>query len=78
MRIDRVSGIFDLPERPMSRQTLVAAFLISCCCYGTTLLAQQRNAERDAATHAPSSMKSDAKSQAEAHMQARARLPDAT
>lgn len=36
------------------KHTLVAAFLIACCCYGTTLLAEQRkDAERAAATQAP-------------------------
>jgi hypothetical protein len=35
---------FFATESAMSGQTLVAAFLIGCCCYGTTLVAQQRTA----------------------------------
>ena len=39
----------------MSRHTLVAAFLIACCCYGTTLLADQRQeADRAATAEGPS------------------------
>ena len=37
----------------MSRHshTLVAVFLVACCCFGTVLIAQQRDAEAATAAH---------------------------
>lgn len=50
----------------MSRHTIVAIFLVACCCYGTTLVAKQRSAAESAAAAHARTHKTEAKIQADA------------
>jgi len=50
----------------MNRHTLVAVFLVSCCCYGTTLVAQQRHAGQAHATPRATSSHAEAVREADA------------
>ena len=60
----------------MSRQTIVATFLVACCCYGTVLIAQQRDAEAASAAHVRSHG-DEAKVQADARDSSLPTPPDA-